>query len=469
MSRRRWGGEAYVVNIGQSIRQTLGVETEEQLKEKLSQIKDPEAFDAQFYQNLPEDRTCVIDGKLATIAGLRYIEPTDREIVTVDLTSHPLISAKRITQRETGQSFPETVLNRDSLRGLLARYVLIQERATHDSVMRSRMESKDQGRRPNRTHKINSGELSYHEAVGLVVSGENDKQGVPDWELEALWKTVRDLQIARDKLGSKVHPADDNHFRYNFESIKNKIDRLSIMMADTAISSIRHDIKDTVIDGWSSLMMKHTPRFFIDHGGNLSVDNRSQRWTPEHYKIAEAWPIFSTLLKDKTILDPFAGAGTLVNLLASREAPKEVYTTDLSYEDGRELEGLGKFYAPKLNRKMWELLFDDLPSWYKPSRSIIKEPIASDVRILPFEDKTIDYIVTDPPYGKNCSGGCDLLVDSINEMRRVTREGSILLIPTDWVDKLQTSGIEVKQLTLDVSRGSSSLATCYVYIPSSVS
>ena len=35
------GGEAYVVNIGQSIRQTLGVETEEQLKEKLSQIKDP--------------------------------------------------------------------------------------------------------------------------------------------------------------------------------------------------------------------------------------------------------------------------------------------------------------------------------------------------------------------------------------------------------------------------------------------
>lgn len=142
--------------------------------------------------------------------------------------------------------------------------------------------------------------------------------------------------------------------------------------------------------------------------------------------------------------------------------------TDLSYEDGRELERLGKFYAPKLNRKMWELLFDDLPSWYKPNRSIIKEPIASDVRILPFEDKTIDYIVTDPPYGKNCSGGCDLLVDSINKMRRVTREGSILLIPTDWVDKLQTAGIEVKQLTLDVSRGLSSLATCYVYIPSSV-
>lgn len=163
----------YVVNIGQSIRQALGVETEEQLKEKLSQIKDPEAFDAQFYQNLPEDRTCVIDGKLATIAGLRYIEPTDREIVTVDLISHPLISAKRITQRETGRSFPETVLNRDSLRGLLARYVLIQERAAHDSVMRSRMESRGQGRRPNRTHKINSGELSYHEAVGLVVPGES--------------------------------------------------------------------------------------------------------------------------------------------------------------------------------------------------------------------------------------------------------------------------------------------------------
>lgn len=93
---------------------------------------------------------------------------------------------------------------------------------------------------------------------------------------------------------------------------------------------------------WFGANYKRYSRFFIDHGGNLSVDNRSQRWTPEHYKIAEAWPIFSTLLKDKTILDPFAGAGTLVNLLASREIPKEVYMTDLSYEDGREAREVGQ-------------------------------------------------------------------------------------------------------------------------------
>src|SRR5690606_9873798 len=153
-------------------------------------------------------------------------------------------------------------------------------------------------------------------------------------------------------------------------------------------------------------------------------------------------------------------------LLAARNLPSKIYSSDISYEDGRPLEGSGKLYAPDLNRKMWEALFDELPSWYKPDHSAIEPPSTSDVRELPFEDTSIDYIVTDPPYGKNCPGGLDLLHSALREMKRVTKEGSILLIPEEWIRPIQQAGHTVTQLTRDVSRGTSSLPTCYIYVDS---
>lgn len=463
------GGDSHVVNIGQAVRESLGVNSEQELKEKLGQVEDPSGFDAQFYKNLPSDRACVIDGKLATTVGPGYIGETNRSIISVNLYSDALTSAKRITQRETGLSFAETVLDSGQAKGLLARYVLIKARAEHDLAMRKNIETEGATRSANVAHRINTRSSSAQEVVSLVVPKTTQGgERVPDWELGLLEKTIHDLQAARVVLGDIVHPSDDAHFKYNLDGIKYKTDRLSIMMADKAIADIRHDLKNTIIDSWSSLMMKHTPRFFVDADGNLSVDSKSQRWTPEHYKIAEAWPIFTTMLKGKTILDPFAGAGTLANLLASRQIPSRIYTTDLSYEGGLELDGLGKFYQPELNRKMWELLFDDLPSWYRPIHSLIDTPMPSDVRSLPFDDKSIDYIVTDPPYGRNCKGGCELLVESLGEMKRVAKEGCILLIPTDWVEQLEKKEPNIERLTHDVSRGSSSLATSYIFIPSNI-
>ncbi len=213
-------------------------------------------------------------------------------------------------------------------------------------------------------------------------------------------------------------------------------------------------------------MMKNAPRFYSDADSEISLDKNSSNWTPEYYKIAEAWPIFSEVLRNKSVLDPFAGAGMLTNLLAARNIPNKIFVSDIAYEGGTPLESSGKLYAPELNRKMWEALFDDLPSWYKPDHSAIETPITSDVHQLPFQDKTIDYIVADPPYGRNCPGGLNLLHTSLREMKRVTREGSILLVPEQWVEELDSAGHDVARLTRDVSRGMSSLPTCYVYVSS---
>lgn len=317
------------------------------------------------------------------------------------------------------------------------------------------------------THRIDTSKLSREEVVDLVIPQDTSfSEWVPDWEIEVLSKTADELSTAQHLFDGKIHPADEKHFGYHLEGIKYKTDRLSIMLGAKAITSVRDDLRKTIIDGWSSLMLKNAPRFFRDNQGVPSIDSDSFTWTPEYYKIAEAWPIFSEALKDKSVLDPFAGAGTLTNLLAARKIPSRIFTSDISYEDGQPLEVSGKVYAPDLNRKMWEALFDDLPSWYKPNHSSIEEPRTSDVRNLPFADKSIDYIVTDPPYGKNCPGGLELLQDSLREMKRVTKEGCILLIPEKWVDQLQRAGHDITQLTRDVSRGASNLPTCYIYVRS---
>lgn len=464
VKERQSEDEPHVVRIGDAIRQALGVTTEVELKERLKEINDPHAFDPQFYGDLPEDRLCIIDGKLATTVGPQYIDSSQREITSIDLTSHPLTSAKRITQRETGLSFPEIIFDPAQADQLLGRFALIKNRADHDYGLRQKMNT-GIVQPVSHTHQIDTSKLSREEVVDLVVPHDfSFDEWVPDWEVDSLTKTVDDLNSARRLFDERIHPADDIHFRYNLEGIKYKIDRLELMLGAGAIALVRDDLKKTIIDGWSSLMMKNAPRFFVDEDGDISIDKDSFGWTPEYYKIAEAWPIFSETLKDKTVLDPFAGAGTLTNLLAARNIPSKIFTSDISYEGGRPLENSGKLYAPDLNRKMWEALFDELPSWYKPNHSTIEAPRTSDVRQLPFQDKSIDYIVTDPPYGKNCPGGLDLLHESLREMKRVSKEGIIMLVPEEWVNELQTAGHTVTRLTRDVSRGTSSLPTCYIRV-----
>lgn len=456
-----------IVRIGGAIRELLGISNEEELQGRLDEIDDPRVYDPPIYQGLPSDRISIIDGKLATTAGPQYIGP-GRDITAIDLTGDPLVSAKRIVQRETpSMPFAQMILDPDKSKELLAKHALIKNRSGHEASLRA-IVTPSGFSRVTRRHHIDTVNHSREEMVDMILPPDRDEEtdGVPEWEIEALSRTEMDLDIARAAIGSRIHPADKDHFNFNFEGLKYQTERLNGMLLDVAIEAMRNDIRSTIADAWSSLMMKNSPRFFKDQEGNISLDDESQGWTPEYYKVAEAWPIFSTMLKDKSILDPFAGAGTLTNLLAAKNLPSKVLASDISYEGGSPLEQTEKFYAPDLNRKMWEILFDDLPSWYKPDHSKVQPAVAADARYLPFEDKSVDYVVADPPYGKNCPGGLDLLLEALPEMKRVAKEGSILLVPIDWLDELQARGQEVKQLTHDVSKGKSGLPSCYIHIAS---
>jgi len=114
------------------------------------------------------------------------------------------------------------------------------------------------------------------------------------------------------------------------------------------------------------------------------------------------------------------------------------------------------------------LLFDDLPSWYKPDLNVADGYVTSDARALPFADDSVDYIFTDPPYGKNLNhAGIGTFYGSISEMNRVSRIGSMVLIPVSWLSELDEAGIVYTQLTKDVSKGTSNFPVCYVMLESS--
>jgi 16S rRNA G966 N2-methylase RsmD len=263
-----------------------------------------------------------------------------------------------------------------------------------------------------------------------------------------------------------MHPNDRGHFEYQYQSIRYNAERLTTMLDPTGIADLRAQLKKSITDCWFGLMMKQTPRFFKDQEGNIELDTISHGWTPEYYKIAEGWPMLSNRLKGKSILDPYAGPGTLTHLLVARGIPSEVLLSDISYEGGRPLNDKGHVYASKENSQMTQVLFDDLPSWYKPDFSPISQRLTADSRNMDhLKDNAVDYVVTDPPYGKNYSeGSLGLLLGSIPEFDRVSREGSILMVPVEWTRQIRDAGFNITLLTGDVSRGHSKLPVCYIHV-----
>jgi hypothetical protein len=292
-----------------------------------------------------------------------------------------------------------------------------------------------------------------------------------DWEIISLQDTLKTLLTLGVDLRDKIHPRDLVHYDHQIEAIEYGIERLKITVNAEGLASIRSDLKKAIIDCWYGLMMRRIPRFFhatsdINPGEiELVLDNETHSWSPEFYKIAEGWPTLSAILKDKVILDPFAGSGTLLNLLVARGVPSRAIYSDQSYAGGADLNGKHNWYAAQQNRQSSQLLFDNLPSWYKPDFSRVAGYTTAIAQKLPFGTKCVDYIFGDPPYGKNLDdGGIGVLFGCLPEFSRVAREGSVLLIPTEWVRELRNSGQNVTQLTKDVSKGTSKLPVCYVLV-----
>lgn len=467
---RHLGEDTLHVNVSEAVRRTVGGTTEAILGARAAQIPDPLSFDAPYYEDLPKEQICIVEGKLATTVGPRVI--AERALVLVDLTSHPFISAKRVTEREIGGRFSWlSVFGRggeEASDRLLENYALVNERRDRDFEMRAKLVRSSPsviGRIAGR-HTFNTTAFSPDEVVMRLLETGNPKTEVFDWELEAVEDTLDDMTIVGRKFRDRLNDSDRRQHDHSREAVEYEVKRLALHKTPEAIAKIRLGLRDAIVDSWASLVMKGSPRFYQDGDGAISLDTTSLRWTPEFYKIANAWPILSGMLKGKEILDPFAGAGTLTNMLAGRNIPKKIYVSDIAYHEGSPLDDDGHLYMPEMNRMMWVSFFDRLPSWYRPNSTPIEEPKTADARLLPFEDKSIDYIVTDPPYDKNHSGGgIHLLQQVLPEFARVTKEGSIMLLPLAWVDELKKKlPYKVKVMTTDLSGGLSNFPTCYVHI-----
>jgi 16S rRNA G966 N2-methylase RsmD len=461
------GVDVHTRFIGQELRRIHGAKNDQELRAKLSEINDPESYDAQIYADLPTDVPCIFEGKLATAAGPQFLEDTDRPILSVNLISKPLFSAKRISTRE-GATMAELFSEHPDA-GLLENLRGVDERATHEESLRQKIGgTAAQGGRLQITEStFDTSRLSAQEVVDSITGSTERLDHVPAWELAALNDTLRTLTLVGLDTRASMLPQDKIHFEHQLESIGYNIDRLGMTLNAQGLEQIRADLKKCIIDCWFGLMLKKTPRFLsAAETGEITYDTVSHKWSPEYYKIAEGWPTLSTMLKDKVVLDPFAGAGTLMNLLVARDIPKSAIMSDISYPGGETIDGNGH-YSPELNAQAALLLFDELPSSYKPDFDPIVGYITADARNMPYADNCVDYVFADPPYGKNKSGaGLGVLFGSIAEFNRVAREGSILMVPITWVEEIKGAGHSVKQLTRDVSGGKSGLPVCYVLVES---
>lgn len=462
----------HVVRMGNEVRSQVGAVSEAGLSERSGLIPDPLAFDARYYQDLPEDMFGVVEGKLATTIAPRLTMLGDRALVLVDLTSDPFVSAKRVTERELGGRFSWlTAFGRggeEAVERLLQNHVFVNQRKDRDAEMRRKVIESyptEIGRVASR-HTYNTTLFSPDEIVMRLLETGNPRDEVFEWELDAVADTLDDMTIVGGRFRERLKDADKRQHEHSREAVEYELQRLALHKTPDAIAKIRSGLRDAIVDSWASLVMKGSPRFYQDADGVISLDVTSSRWSPEFYKIANAWPVLSNLLKGKEILDPFAGPGTLTNMLAGRNIPKKIHVSDIAYQNGEPLDDEGHLYVPEMNRMMWTSFFDRLPSWYRPNTTPVEEPKTADARRLPFDDKSIDYIVTDPPYDKNhAGGGVSLLLEVLPEFARVSKLGSVMLLPVGWVQELKKRvPYGITQITGDLSAGRSNYPTCYVLI-----
>lgn len=457
--------DTYMVSIGAEIRKKMALASEADLhtSEKAGAVPhDPHAFDLQFYEEALHHNIAVVEGKKATTVGADLIG-LRRPIVTVDLSSSPFNSAVRVMRRE---GIDLAGIIRDP--GALFPYVMkILDRASYLKKLGS--DAPEAVRAPAyRSYTFDSAGLLPEEIVGQITGNRPWESRAPQWEFSALRTMVTRL-VALD-MTLKIPSLDHAHFAHNFERLKYQIETLENNNNPYALASVRENIRTAYTNAVFALLIKAMPRFFRDPQGNPVSDKISHQWTPEYYKLANMWPTLKVFLKDKTVLDPFAGAGTFMSLLAARGVPKRVTYADISYPGGQKLNGSDFVYDPAMNVAMLAMLFDELPSWYKPHcAQVIAGNVTANAIQLPFADNSFDLIAGDPPYGKNLKDGdYELFLKMLPELNRVAREGGIFMVPDMWTPRIANSGYWYEQLTSDLSQGRSNFPVSAVYIPKQV-
>jgi hypothetical protein len=215
-----------------------------------------------------------------------------------------------------------------------------------------------------------------------------------------------------------------------------------------------------------SLYLKTSPRFFIDVNEKMVCDIVSAAWTSDYFRIEPVLCHLNKYIQGKIILDPMAGSGNDMNLVAAFCRPRSIICTDMCYKNGQKVPGTEMHYQPLRNRQEIEKLFTGLPDYYQPHLSkIIQKYEYQNVKKLSFVDKEFDWVITDPPFGINFKpGGFNYFVTLLPELLRVVSCGIIFSSMLDWEKQLERKGFKITNLTGDATKGKSKYPSCYLMI-----
>jgi 16S rRNA G966 N2-methylase RsmD len=218
---------------------------------------------------------------------------------------------------------------------------------------------------------------------------------------------------------------------------------------------------------------KKLPRYLISDKGEIIIDNLSgPLWSPAFYRIEASLQHLETKLKGKTVLDPFAGSGSMIHTLMSLNIPTKVFLNDICYQGGKPIHtdrNKCYFYYPELNLEEYKKIFHK-------HRSYIKEPPLFNQEIryscfdtsgtIPYKTGQFDWIFTDPPYGRSMGKDMhNLLINCLPEMTRVTRNGVLAIIPEHWIPIINnTKKYHVDNLTGTLAHAKTVFKTALTHI-----
>lgn len=200
--------------------------------------------------------------------------------------------------------------------------------------------------------------------------------------------------------------------------------------------TIKHDVVMFIL----GVYWKRLPRW-LEQNGVKVPDDRSIKYSPSFFKLAESWDVLNNLLGDQSILDPFAGSGSLAQFIDMTIATSQITCSDIHYGSS-----ISYSYLPEDNYREYVKLFSKLPTKYQLSASKINGYFFQDATDLSFPSNSFDYVITDPPYGVELEEGFETFNNSLDELIRVTTKGVLAIVPNTWLGEKvlnEKSSIEV--------------------------
>lgn len=294
-------------------------------------------------------------------------------------------------------------------------------------------------------------------------------------ELASISRRLDDL----DRITVDDDPNNLNcqHFAQHSQKARDLIEELRSAREPELIEQLEDDIRGEVVQATYARIFKKIPRFLQDTSDRLLLDTDSIKWSPSAFVLLNGLPVFKEYLQDAEILDPFAGSGSMMNFLAANEIPGKIIYGDISYpteegrkEGGRPIVGNSR-YSPEINAIMHSYVFDGLPSWCQPELlSRIERMMHFDATAIPFGMESVDFIVTDPPYGLDLAdGSLQFFIETLPELLDVSKKGGLFLVPMSWNQEIKSLFADTQILTGDLVEGySKRLPRNLVYVPKRV-